>query len=110
MARDMTFDLGTFSIASYIDKHFVLTVTTSVSVSLSDDYPGVLTAAELCNQVKAGSLWITRAGSCNVKLSIVFDDFLDDDFRVTLEHMVTESFEKFPVRAFHIISPTIVAY
>lgn len=99
MARDVTIDLGLFSISNYLDKNFALTVTASLSLSLWEDRPDTPTATELCDQVKAGSLWITRAGSCNVEFSVLFDDFLDVDVLESLEHTVIRAFEGFPVRA-----------
>lgn len=98
MAHDVTVDLGTYTISRYLDKKFALAVTVSMSLCLPKEHPSVQTAAELREKVTAGSLWISRAGSCIFELSVDFDDPPDDDLRENLEHMVVDAFETFPVR------------
>lgn len=98
MARDVSVDLGTFSISSSLNRKFVLTVRTSILISLPDTHSRPPTAFELRDQVKAGSLWITRAGSCIFELSIRFEDPLNDNLREDLEHMIIGAFEALPVR------------
>lgn len=73
MAPEKTVDVGTFSIASKADKNFVLTVSTSMTLSLPDHFPDHLTANELRDQVRAGALWLTRARSCRIILAILFE-------------------------------------
>lgn len=73
MAPEKTVDVGRFSIASNADKHFALTVSTSMTLSLPDHFPEHLTANELRDQVQAGALWLTRASSCRLTLAIQFE-------------------------------------
>lgn len=98
MPHDVTLNLGTYTISSNLDKKFVLAVAASISLSLPEEYPDVQTAAELCEKVRAGSLWITRAGSCNFELGVDFNSLPSDDHRDRLENMVIGAFETFPVR------------
>lgn len=97
MAEDVTVDLDSFSISSYLDKNFVLTVSTSMLISVPGHDPHNPTAAELRDRVQAGSLWITRAGSCRIDLSIAFRGSLEGGLRERLQHMIIEAFEDFPV-------------
>lgn len=97
MAQDVTFDLGSFSLSSYLDENFVLTVSTSILMSVPVQHPGICTATNLRDQVQAGLLWVTRAGSCLIELSIDFEDSLESDTRKSLQCMVVEAFEIFPV-------------
>lgn len=97
MVQDVTVDLGSFSISSYLDKNFVLAVSTSALLSMPAQYPNIHTAADLRDQVQAGSLWIARAGSCHIELSIAFGDSLKDGSREHLQRMFVEAFEHFPV-------------
>lgn len=98
MAQDVTLDLGTYEISNDMDQKLVLAVTTSMSLSLPAGHAGDLTAAQIREQVKAGSLWIARAGSCNFELGIDFHGLFDDGLRENLERMVIGAFENFPVR------------
>lgn len=100
MAQDVTLDLGTFEISNDVDRKLVLAVATSMSLSLPAGHAGDPTAAQLREQVRAGSLWIARAGSCNFELGINFHSLLDDGLREGLERMVIGAFESFPVREF----------
>ncbi|ROV97703.1 hypothetical protein VMCG_07364 [Cytospora schulzeri] len=100
MAQDVTVDLGSFTICSHTDEDFCLTVSTTVSLSLPDSFASSPTAIELRDQVKAGSLWVTRAGSCRFDLSIYFEE-LGDDLRYTdmqdrRRETVMEAFQAFP--------------
>lgn len=101
MVRDVSVDLETFTLSSSLDKSFVLAVRTSILLSLPDDHSGAPTASELRDQVKTGSLWITRAGSCTFALSIHFEDPLTDNVREDLEHTIVGAFEAFPVSQFY---------
>ncbi|KAG8160575.1 hypothetical protein KVR01_010111 [Diaporthe batatas] len=73
MAPEKTIDVGRFGIASKADKDFVLTVSTSVTLSLPDHFPDHLTANALRDQVQAGALWLTRARSCRLTLAVHFE-------------------------------------
>lgn len=97
MAQDVIVDLGSFSISSHLDTNFVLTLSTSVLLSYPERCPEPPTAAELRDQVKAGLLWITRAGSCQVELNIGLGDSLEPGSLEQLQRMIVEAFEDFPV-------------
>lgn len=101
MAQDVTVDLGSFTISSHIDSDLCLTVSTDISLSLPDNLPSVPTAVELWDQVKAGLLWITRAGSCHFELSIHFEELAEQLFHADLQdqrrEMVMKAFQAFPV-------------
>lgn len=97
MAQDVILDLGTYEISNDVDQKLVLAVTTSMSLSLPAGHADDPTAAELHEQVRAGSLWFTRAGSCNFELGISFHALLGDGVREDLERMVISAFERFPV-------------
>lgn len=73
MASDRTVDFGSFSIASKVDKDFALNVSTSMSLSLPEHFADHLTAEYLRDQVRAGTLWLTRASSCRLTLTIHFE-------------------------------------
>ena len=73
MAPEKTVDIGSFSIASRLDKEFALTVSTSMSISLPDHFADQLTGVDLRDQVQAGALWLTRASSCRLTLVTHFD-------------------------------------
>lgn len=73
MAPEKSVDIGTFSIASKVDKNLALTVSTSMTLSLPDHFVDHLTANELRDQVQAGALWLTRASSCRLTLDIQFE-------------------------------------
>lgn len=98
MPHDVTVDLGNYTILSNLDKNLVLTITASMSLSLAEEHLEFSTAAELREKVKAGSLWITRAGSCNFELRADFNDLPSHGLSEHLEHMVVDAFETFPVR------------
>lgn len=108
MAQDVTVDLGSFTISSHTDKDFCLTVSTAMSLSLPGSLSTNPTAVEILDQVKAGLLWITRAGSCRIKLSICFEELADDshssDLHDRAREMVMEAFQAFPVSQFAICS------
>lgn len=95
----VTVDLGNFTIRSYLDMHFLLTVSSAMLLVLPEDYPHpqVPTAAELRDQVRAGSIWITGAGSCHFELNIGLGDSLNPNLQDQLQHMILEAFEAFPV-------------
>lgn len=101
MAQDVTVDLGSFTICSHTDKDLCLTVSTAMSLSLPDNPSLAPTAVELWDQVKAGLLWITRAGSCRFHLSIYLGELGDDlrhaDLQDRSRQTVIEAFQAFPV-------------
>lgn len=101
MARCTTISLGHFSISSYLDKNFVLAVETSVTLSLPDGHHA-MSAADLRGEVRAGSLWVTRAGSCRFELSVGFEGLDEDGLREDLEHRVIRAFESLEASAFHL--------
>lgn len=73
MTPDKTVDIGSFSIASKLDKEFALNVSTSMSLSLPEHLAENLTANDLRDQVKSGALWLARASSCRLTLAIHFE-------------------------------------
>lgn len=100
MAHDVTVDLGSFTICSHTDNNLLLTVSTVIVLSLPDNPSLVPTAVELWDQVKAGLLWITRAGSCCFNLSIYLEGLGDDlrhaDLQDRRRQTVVEAFQAFP--------------
>lgn len=108
MAHEVTVDLGSFTISSHTDENLCLTVSSAMSLSLPGNLSSVPTAFELWDQVKAGLLWITRAGSCRFALSIYFDELANDLHHANLQdrgrEMVKEAFQTFPVSQFAIFS------
>jgi hypothetical protein len=97
MAHEVTVDLGNFAISSHLDTNFVLTLSISMLLSLPDQYSGAPTAAALSNQVKAGLLWITGAGSCQFELNIGLTDSLQPGSREQLQRIIVDALETFPV-------------
>lgn len=101
MAQDVTVDFGSFTISRQTDKSLCLTVSTVISLSLPDNLPTVPTAVELWDQVKTGSLWLTRAGSCRFELSTNFEELdtttLCADFQVKQRRTAIQAFQTFPV-------------
>lgn len=97
MVQEVTVDLGNFSIYSHLDTDFVLHLTTSMLLYLPDQYSEAPTATELGDQVKAGLLWITGAGSCQFELNIGLTDSLQPGSREQLQRMIVDAFEAFPV-------------
>lgn len=97
MARHVTFDCGSFNISSYLDKNFVLAVSTRMSLAVPASLINISTVADLRDQVQSGSLWIAQAGSCHIELDIGFGESFGDATRDALKHMCIEAFEDFPV-------------
>lgn len=100
MAPDKTVDIGSFSIASTVDKDFALEVSTSMSLSLPEHLADHLTAKDLRDQVKAGALWLTRASSCRLTLAIHFEYPTDVSVHGDAQRrqIATEAFQSLPVR------------
>lgn len=97
MAQEVDVDFSSFSISSYLDKNFVLDVSTSALLSVPVQCSSISTAADLRDQVQNGSLWIARAGSCHIELSIGFGGSLNDGPQEDIQRMCVEAFENFPV-------------
>lgn len=99
MAPDKTVDIGSFSIASKVDKDFALTVSTSMSLSLPEHLADNLTAKDLRDQVKSGALWLTRASSCRVTLAIHFEYPTEMPVHGDTQRrqLAMEAFQSFPV-------------
>lgn len=96
MARHVTFDSGSFTISSYLDNNFVLTVSTRIIIALPAGFSDVSTVAGLRDQIQNGSLWIARAGSCHIELEIGFGKSFGDGTPDSIKHMCVEAFENFP--------------
>lgn len=99
MARDESIDLDTFKASSYLDPNFVLTVQPCALVSLPDALHGHLSAEELRDRVKSGSVWVTRAASCYFELKADFEGFPSGAVHEDLVHVVIKAFESLPVSA-----------
>lgn len=99
MAPHKTVDVGSFSIASKVDKDFALEVSTSMSLSLPDHLADNITAEDLRDQVKAGALWLTRASSCRLTLAIHFEHPTDMSVHgdVQRRQIAIEAFQSLPV-------------
>lgn len=101
MVQNVTVGLDSFTISNEVDRSLCLTVSTELSLSLPDRSPGTLSAAELWDEVRAGALWITRAGSCRFELSILFEDLGDETFDTRSQDQrrqaAMEAFQFFPV-------------
>lgn len=99
MAPDRTVDLGSFSIASNVDKDFALNVSTSMSLSLPEHLADDLTAKELRDLVKAGALWLTRASACRLTLAIHFEHPADMSVHgdAHRRQLAIEAFQSLPV-------------
>lgn len=92
-------DLGGCNVVSYLDERFVLAVSSSVTLSLPEQYSAVQTAPELRDYVKRGKLWVTRASSCQLDLSLRFDTC--DGSREGMKANLLDIFEACPVRQPH---------
>lgn len=99
MAPDKTVDIGSFSIASKVDTDFALTVSSSMSLSLPEHFADHPTAVDLRDQVKAGALWLTRAGSCRLILEIHFEHPAGMSVHGDAQRrqIAIEAFQSFPV-------------
>lgn len=99
MAPDKTVDIGSFSIASKLDKEFVLNVSTSMSLSLPEHLSENLTAIDLRNKVKAGDLWLTRASSCRLILAIHFEHPTETSVHgdAQIRQIAIDAFQSLPV-------------
>lgn len=93
MAQEVNIDVASFSISSYLDQNFVLVVSTSALISVPVQYSDMSTASNLHEQVKNGSLWVARAGSCHIELSIGFGGSLKDGSRQYMLRTCVEAFE-----------------
>lgn len=97
MARHVTFDSGSFTISSYLDKNFVLAVSTRMTLAVPAPFVNISTVVDLRDQVQNGSLWIARAGACHIELDIGFGESFEDEIKEALKHMCIQAFEDFPV-------------
>lgn len=101
MVHNVTVNLGSFTISNNTDEKYRLSVSTDMSFSYPDNLPVISTAVELWNQVKDGSIWITRAGSCRFKLNIYFEETAGDVLHANLHaqrrEAVEVAFQTFPV-------------
>lgn len=97
MPQDIALELGSFSISANVDKNFVMTITSCASLSLPDDYIGPSTGYQLRDEVKAGELWVTRAGSCHFNLAVSFEGLCSFALQEDGRNRVITAFESSPV-------------
>lgn len=95
MDREAKIDLGSCTIASYLDEGFALAVSTSVTLHLPEQYSAVPTAVELRDHVRQGKIWTARASSCHLELSLRFEACVDS--REDMKDTLLAAFEACPV-------------
>lgn len=96
MGRETKIDLGSFTIASYLDERFVLAVSTSVTLRLPEQYAStVRTAIDLRDHIKQGNLWAARASACKIDLYLGFEAYAGS--REGMQDTLLAAFEDCPV-------------
>jgi hypothetical protein len=78
MASVISIDLGELRIKNESHRRLILGVSTTLTLKLSANNPQPLSTHELYDQVHAGELWISRAGSCRLQVDVEFDEDFED--------------------------------
>lgn len=66
-----TVDLGNVTVRKTQASAFSLSLTSSCTVDLPPTWTGPPNASEIANAVKGGTLWITKAGSCQLDFAVL---------------------------------------